>query len=299
MQIPDLTTLRRLERIESLLEVHSEAIRSIQAASAVPRAAGTATAALPPVPSNSTVSHGRLDSVAERLQHYSGTPRSDSHYYSSRSISTASPVVVDTTTPDVEVPPLTIPSKHQTSTNALLRLPVIRSLVGDFPCDYFLRLESHRSVPVLCGQSLSQSALPLLKRDVTDLLVTTFFSAVYPCHPILDREAFLASYEDILVRGLKPDVESALCMVILALGAVASQPADFCPKDGSWAPGMDLFRPALEILIREATWFSKPSLPLVQGLIFGGVYSAYLAQPFHSWKLIHMASMNAQLLLYE
>jgi hypothetical protein len=276
----DSSTSARLERIEALLEAHSETINAISNVHALSqqRQNDTAGALLPPY-------RGPVSEVA--FIHESVSPGHTR--YSNASIAATSPAVVD------QLPPLTIPQKHQTSTNSLLTLPAIRSLLGDFPDDFFFRLESQRVK--FDRRNFRQQRLPSIGREATDPLVEAFFTAVYPCHPILDEDDFFTGYEKILTHGFTFDLESALCMVVLALGTIVSQPCESEAKDASWAPGIEYFTPAVDILAAEATWFHKPSLSLVRAFLFAGIYSAFLAQPFHSWKLIHTASTNVQLLL--
>lgn len=141
-----------------------------------------------------------------------------------------------------------------------------------------------------------RAELPYLNRDVTDLLVTTFFSVVHPCHPILDRESFFSMYESLLKTGLDLTPRSALCLVVLALGVVASQPVGTDVRQGDWAPGMEYFAPALRILASESMFGFGGDLLVIQGLVFSGVYFAHLALPLQSWKMIHMGGTYAHML---
>jgi hypothetical protein len=82
----------------------------------------------------------------------------------------------------VDLPPLTIPPKHRTSTNRLLALPQVVSLIGEFPEDYFYQVEARRplSLGLLSGTwSPSQVRLPSLDRQVTDGLIGIFFSEIH------------------------------------------------------------------------------------------------------------------------
>lgn len=271
---------RRLERIENLLKSHSEAISAISQQSQQPNAS-----LVQAPPQNLPTNGGRNPD----------SPNDPGAFVAAAAAAAAATGSPNYTSPGAELPLFTIPQKHLTSTNSLLGLPVVKSLVGDFPDDFFFRLESRRPFPIGSWTATPES-LPYLNRDVTDLLVTTFFSIVHPCHPIVDRENFFAVYESVLDTGLGVNLQSALCLVVFALGMIASQPLNADVRVGNWTPGMEYFQPALQILLYESTFSFGSDLLLPQGLIFAGVYYAYLAQPLHSWKLIHMASTNVQLL---
>lgn len=274
---------RRLERIETLLNSHSEAISAISNSQISPTV--TTVTAAPP-----TSNIGQLSESANMANGLNATSPADSRH-SGPSVTTPATGFHDV---QVDLPPFTIPPKHQTSTNSLLALPIVKALVGEFPEDYFFRIESQRAE----GKWISSNpVVPPLNREVTDLLVATFFSVVHPCHPILDRDEFRSIYQNVLTNGLGQNLESALCLTILALGVVASQSAGPDARAGNWTPGMEYFQPALHILLAQSAFSFSPNLLLPQGLVFGGIYFAYIAQPLPSWKLIHLASTNVQLLL--
>ncbi|KAK2744637.1 hypothetical protein FQN57_004242 [Myotisia sp. PD_48] len=286
--MPSASMARRMERIEELLKSHSEAISAL-----------TRHVTVAPAPTILPEEHP--DIAAYPLQSLSQIPNPSSNGANANSPADSrhsgthgAPRSAGSPSYATDLPLFAIPQKHLTSTNSLLGLPTVKALVGEFPADFFFRLESQRLSPA--GWVSGPKDLPFLNRDVTDLLVTTFFSVVHPCHPILDREEFFSLYEGVLANGLHLNLESALCLVVLALGVVASQPPGADTRNGDWAPGMEYFQPALQILVSESTCSFGSSLLLPQGLIFGGVYFAYLTQPLHSWKLIHLASTNTQLL---
>ncbi|QSS56559.1 GAL4-like Zn2Cys6 binuclear cluster DNA-binding domain, conidia-enriched transcript [Histoplasma capsulatum var. duboisii H88] len=292
---------RRLDRIESLLKSHSEAIAAISQqqqvldalcspqeildAQAVPT---DAIIIEPPIPDPSRVDRLNLTS-----------PLSNTHS-SPSSIAGVSP---EFNTAQVGrsanlFAPFTAPPKHQTSpVYSLLKLPVIRSLVGELPEDHFFSIESRHVPPAPSTWILSQAELPDIEREVTDRLVDTFFSDIHPCHPILDRDAFFAMYENVMSDGLGLGLHSAFCLVVFALGAVASEAAAVDPQEQYWEPALKYLQPALKILMAESVFSFGTDLQFVQALIFGGICFAYMAKPLHSWKLIHMASTDVQLLL--
>ncbi|KAK2807391.1 hypothetical protein FQN51_003217 [Onygenales sp. PD_10] len=285
---------RRLERIESLLKTHSEAISAISQQNdlrTTPTSPHVATPDAQTVPAYAIPVPQTISETAPVNGGLHAASPADSRH-SAPSVPAVSPKFTD---PNIDLPPLTIPPKHQTSTNSLLALPIVKSLVGEFPEDFFFRIESERALPGSLRNP--QQNLPYLSKAVAHPLVAAFFTDVHPCHPILDQDEFFRIYENVLERGLDFSVQSALCMVVLALGVVASQPAGADGRAGDWAPGMEYFQPALQILMAESAMSFGSNLLLPQALIFGGVYFAYLARPLQSWKLIHLASTDVQLLL--
>ncbi|KLJ07812.1 hypothetical protein EMPG_16715 [Blastomyces silverae] len=301
---------RRLDSIETLLKSHSEAIAAISQqqvlealcspqeildAQAVPTDAITIEQPLAPDPS--CVDGLNLTS-----------PFNDNTQSSPSSIAAVSPEFTAQMEGSVELLPLfTIPpnqwtlstsSSSSSSVNSLLKSSIIKSLVGEFPDDYFFSIESRQVTPALGGTWIpSQVELPDIKRDVTDHLVDTFFSEVYPCHPILGRDEFFTMYENVMSDGLGFNLQSAFCLVVFALGDVASESEGVDPRVQYWEPALKYFRPALSILMAEAAFSFGSDLLLPQALIFGGICFAYLGKPLHSWKLIYMASTEVQLLL--
>ncbi|ODH53802.1 hypothetical protein GX48_00220 [Paracoccidioides brasiliensis] len=283
------TISRRFERIETLLQTHSEAIAAISqqhALGALP--SSQAASDVLPLPAYSTTGPPPQAGLS-----CTNTLHAKSPSVSRTPVPDAGPEFAD---PSAELPSFIIPSIHQTSTNSLLALPIVKSLAGEFPEDYFFRTESQRSPPPGSWMTPEQN-LPYISRDVTDLLIATFFSMVHPCHPILDPDEFYTTYENVMATGLDFSLQSALCLVVFALGVVASQASGDGARSGDWAPGMEYFQPALQILMAESAVSLGSNLLLPQTLIFGGVYFAYIARPLHTWKLIHLASTDVQLLL--
>ncbi|KAI5310225.1 hypothetical protein KEM55_000285, partial [Ascosphaera atra] len=249
------------------------------------------------------------DVRVHNVTHVPSPPNSSTSSTLTPSVSGASPKLAE---PATLAHQPTIPDalKPGSSASSLLAFPTLRSMLGDFPDDYFFRLETQRaSVTSFPPQAFN---LPYLNRDVTDLLVTTFFSVVYPSHPILSREVFFAVHDKIATRGLGNDVESALCLVVFALGVVASSPRGLGPEGGTKRdsrghpvvstvdlPGMEYFAPAQQILMLcEGMAFGGDVL-LVQALALSAVYLAFVGQPVKSWKMNHKAATQLQLLMLD
>lgn len=199
------------------------------------------------------------------------------------------------------LPPLTIPLQHRTSSNYLLTLPMMKSLIGENPPDLFYRLEARKPVPAALATDqlhLNSSSNPLsgFTSSEADQLAASFFANAHPTHPVLDQDEFWAIY-DVFKQSLLGDtLEGALCMVVLAVGAVAQSAPDTYLFSET-PPGMYLMQKALPTLIFQASWSFSSNLLLPQALVLASVYFAYIVRPLQSWKLIQAASSNLQLRL--
>ncbi|CAK7200587.1 hypothetical protein SEUCBS139899_003285 [Sporothrix eucalyptigena] len=195
------------------------------------------------------------------------------------------------------VPPLTIPVKHKTSSSYLLSLPAMKALIGEYPPDLFFLLESRDPLPPALAfnawPAMTARPLPPLSRDVTDYLVTAFFSMAHESHPVLDEAEFRALYAQFNGDSDLTTIESALCLVVLAIGAVAmSSPetADFRRNP----PGMEYMQHALPTLISLSAWSFSYSTILAQALVLASNYFAFIVRPLQSWRLIFSASTILQ-----
>jgi hypothetical protein len=191
---------------------------------------------------------------------------------------------------EASLPPLTIPAKHNTSSNYLLTLPEMKALVGEYPPNLFFTLESQNILPLelsLNGWVSPVSPL-LIDRDITDYQVSMFFTAVHPCHPILDPDMFSSVYNSFLENGVDRSIESALCLVVIALGAAVISP-DSAEVDGGHLPGMQYMQAALPILMSLAEWTFEWHIFLPQALVLASIYFAYIARPLQSWRLVYSA----------
>ncbi|KAI5284791.1 hypothetical protein KEM54_001069 [Ascosphaera aggregata] len=359
---------KRLERIENLLEIHSDAIASLRSSTNFNCATTPSAAAHPPpinaldqnhddiehdipavltylatsgqhhnnnhnrnlrpisapaaggVRKNGCCKSSQHSVTSDRLHdrkisHVPSPPNSTSSAASSAASVTESSPKLATATSSNLGQPAALPEvfKPKASASSLLSFPTLKSLLGEFPEDYLFRIELQRAssstVPV------QPVELPSLNRDVTDLLVTTFFSVVHPCHPLfVRREMFFQTYEKVITRGLEYDAESALCLVVFALGVVASSPS--VPNLGATASGSvrrdtrkgllgarnndnsgtEYFLPAQQIMILLDGLTLTGDLTLSQALIYGSIYLSFVEQPLNSWKLVHQAGKQLQLL---
>lgn len=196
-----------------------------------------------------------------------------------------------------DLPVLTIPVRHSTTTGSLLTHHAAQALLGSFPADMFYRIEARRSLPsplsiqLVCAEKL---VFPAIDHHYTNVLVEEYFSYVHPQHPLVELEAFMSLYHLMLREGPRDTLESALCFVVLALGQAASESPDFQNLSPDWCPGTEYFSCALQIFLRHFHSSFGTSLLLPQGLYLCAVYYGFLARPLQSWKLVHMASTNLQ-----
>ena len=193
---------------------------------------------------------------------------------------------------------MTIPPGHLTTTGSLLVSEKLKTLLGDFPVDFFLDTETRRAVPdslLFTNRPDSHTILPEVDAEVTGHLVEAFFSLVHSEHPILNKDSFSRSYRSVLENGLGRDLDSALCLVCFALGEVAQlMPTSLELTDTTWAPGAKYMSMALPALIDEFMGSFGTSIVLPQALYLAARYFGFLARPVQSWKLVHMASTNLQ-----
>ena len=193
------------------------------------------------------------------------------------------------------LPPLTIPVKHKTSSSYLLSLPSMKALIGEYPTDLFFLLESKNPLPPELSFDTWPTSQPLveIRRDVSDRLVDTFFSTAHHNHPILDRDEFNEIYSRFLETGPDSSIESALCMVAFALGEIAASPPN-PPNFSTSPPGMRYMQHAMPTIIALSSWSFSFSLLLPQALVLASVYFAYIVRPLQSWRLIYSASTILQ-----
>lgn len=197
-----------------------------------------------------------------------------------------------------ESSPLIIPVKHKTSSSYLLGLPPVKALIGEYPPDLFFRLESKSQLPPELDFDNGPISLPPFEipEQVASNLISVFFTVVHPNHPILNSEIFHEIYSKFLETGPDSSIESALCMVVLALGAVASSQLDPNIFNSS-PPGLIYIQHAMQTLLRQSSWSFSFDLMLPQGLVLASIYFAYIIRPLQSWRLIHSATVMLQLKL--
>lgn len=188
------------------------------------------------------------------------------------------------------LPPLTIPVKHKTSSSYLLGLPAMKALIGEYPTDLFFLLESRKRLPPELSFDKWPSPLPQIDipRHLADELVSTFFSTAHHNHPILDQDEFYQVYSRFWETGPDSSIESALCMVVFALGTAAVSNPEQDDFNAS-PPGMMYMQHAMPTLISLSSWSFSYNLLLPQALVLASLYFAYIVRPLQSWRLIYSA----------
>ncbi|CAI7572668.1 unnamed protein product [Penicillium glandicola] len=202
--------------------------------------------------------------------------------------------------PEHDIPPMSIPIGHTTTTEYMLHMNRVKTLFGEFPPDLFIRAESKRHMPhqlSFVPGIITASQLPIIDEAITYPLVEAYFKYVHVEMPILDKDQFLGLYDHHIRAGLSVDCDSALCLAVIALGSAALEQVD--PTKSSspcWVPGADFISPALQILMNEYLLSFCPTVTLPQSLILISKYFGFLLRPLQSWKLVHMASTSIQYL---
>ncbi|TFB01890.1 hypothetical protein CCMA1212_006563 [Trichoderma ghanense] len=267
--------LRRLESIETLLGEHGEALRLLQQGRQPPPRKDLPTSMTPqPLPDFFRRSHGSIESddsmdspsrEAASMPHSTWALATHEGGNSSRRGMNG----------DDDVPPITIPLGHQTSTSSLLSLPQMRPLVGDYPEDFIFRVEDTRSRSLaldFMAVSGLQAEEKHVDRTVADEYLSSFLALVHAFHPIFDRDQLLASYEDVMREGLGSDIRSGVFLAVLALGATASDPIDDGRDHEVGNTGDACMQRALRILVPAWMISFSGDVQLSQGLILCALY---------------------------
>ena len=194
-----------------------------------------------------------------------------------------------------DLPPLTIPVKHKTSSSFLLSLPAMKRLIGDYPPDLFFLLESRNPLPPELSFERWPSHQPRIspKPEECEQLMSMFLSTAHENHPILDENDLRSVYACFQQTGPDSSLESAICMIVFALGTIASSnPDPRCMHADP--PGMRFMQSAMPTLIAHSSWSFSSSILLPQALVLASVYFAYIVRPLQSWRLIYSASTILQ-----
>ncbi|OQV03346.1 Fungal specific transcription factor domain-containing protein [Cladophialophora immunda] len=196
---------------------------------------------------------------------------------------------------DAEPPPWTIPLGHQTSTSSLLKVAELQKLLGEYPAEFFYRVESRRSGGGFFGESrVDISKMPDIDTASVRRLINQFLDTVHSIYPIFEVEAFQQFCDKRIITGLQFDIESAILLVSMALGDLRSRaPAPSTAVHGHEL-GSQCFQIAVSIFM--SAWVSShaDNLSLCQGLVLCAIYLATSVRPLEAWKLIHMASTTVQ-----
>lgn len=201
---------------------------------------------------------------------------------------------------DSALPPLTIPLGHRCSNDSLLMLPQIQALIGQYPEDFFFRVESRRRLPRTQTFNPIEDNLevPQVDAETSSLLINRFFQSVYLVNPFLDEAAYVQRYTSNVNSNVEtlPN-ERAVKLLVFALGTIGGKSIKRDDDSEENVPGMQFFEPAVHILTISWTSCFCGDVTLAQGLVLCALYLCYISQPLRAWKIIHMASTTVQQLL--
>ncbi|KAJ6014227.1 hypothetical protein N7540_008818 [Penicillium herquei] len=272
----------RLEEMESVMREHSNALRQLTVSNS-----GSGTTAATNVSQSQLSSSPAVYSASPHGSGVSAQPTPGGISGVSRSIDLGA---------DVALPPMTIPLWHSTTTGSLLSCPLVRSLLGDYPSDVFLRIEERRKLPSQLKTAFQPGVapdIPYFDRSTTDTLLETYFQTVNLQHPILSYEDSIAHYHSFVSEPLQISLESSFVLVTLALAeAATTQPPERLEAD--WSPGSIYILPAWTIALDAYLNGTVTSAALPRCLYLIALYYNYLSRPLDAWKLVHMASTSFQ-----
>ena len=195
--------------------------------------------------------------------------------------------------------PLLIPLGHQTPTGSLLGLERIRSLIGDYSQDFFLFLESERSLQPLVPRVPYSSILEELnaRRESTDFLVSSFHTHIHSQFPIIEHESFHEMFETFLRTSEGKSSSDALCLIILALGEICSNTIEvYDTESQSDGNGSEYFAHAHRLLTTEGLTLFSRDIRVPMAYFLSSIYFRYRGRPLEAWKMIHTASTGVQLM---
>ena len=185
----------------------------------------------------------------------------------------------------------TIPIGHLTPTSSLFSLDQIKKLIGEYPEDFFFQIESTRNA----DPPMPESELHL-EKSTTDPLLAAFFAEIHPHFPILNPDSFENFFDSVMFDGAGDESSRALCLIILALGKLASHRQARSPGHYTEDDGLEYFARAYYRLTTQWITSFDFNLPLASGLVYCAIYMCYLERPLHGWRLIYMASSKVQML---
>ncbi|KAF7535873.1 hypothetical protein G7054_g4997 [Neopestalotiopsis clavispora] len=192
----------------------------------------------------------------------------------------------------VETPTFLIPKGHTNLTTTILAMPQLREHLGEFPRDYFYKIEENQPLPEsLRSSQVDRRAWPPLRQAIVTKLSESYFRNVHSRQPLLNPSTFQLWQSKLLKKEPIADAEAAICLLVYALGAVTT-PVAANPHASDGVLGLAFFRPALALILHDYTWNFKPDLAVVQGLLLAGSYFLHLGRPLHSWRMSYLASQR-------
>lgn len=199
--------------------------------------------------------------------------------------------------------PFRIPLGHHTPTGSFFALDRIKNLIGNYPHDYFFRLENNRPFDEFGGAGILQTFHNIepyrLQPHVIRPLITQFLEEVHPFFPILEENSVHALF-DTFPASPKTDARTSLCLTILALGKVSMNPEKIFDIEAERSKsGLEYFAPAWVHLSHgpQPAFSTDHLLPVA--LLYGSVYLRYILRPLQAWQLIKRASESVQFMITQ
>ena len=217
-----------------------------------------------------------------------GPPRGPYDYFSG---SPQPSEKLHSTTDEVDQLDLTqflIPKDHAAVASTLLKLPKARRLLGEYPRDFFYRLEEMLPLPgSLDSIYYTAHALPSLDIASLDVLVNNYFQFVHPHQPLFSRQSFCLWQDRLLESHAADEITTALCLCVYALGTICMLSEDTVD---SKMLGLEYFQPAFRIILHRAIWSFRPNIAVCQALLLASSYFSHLGKPLQSWKMSYYTS---------
>lgn len=241
----------RLARIESMLEQQSQQLNIL----------------------------GNSSPRISQSEYISGLPQQSDYLQSTTTIGAT----------EVDSTQFLIPKDHATIASTLLALPRARRLLGDYPRDFFFRLEETLPLPGILGNvhDATQVWPSGLEPDVLDVLAMNYFRHVHPHQPLFTPQCFRLWQNALVQAQVVDEVTTAICFCVYALGTVCMLSEDTEDSEGL---GLEYFQPALRTILHHTIWGSRPNIAICQALLLAASYFSHLGRPLQSWKMAHFSS---------
>lgn len=192
--------------------------------------------------------------------------------------------------------PLPIPLGHSTPTERLFFLDRIKNLIGEYPQDFFMQLESTR-LPKFEDKSVNtcfdRIDPTLFQARITEPYFNEFLTNVHAFFPLMEPLALRTVYENFTLVPRGNSIQTILCLVIIALGKVSSNPGHiFDIEAADDRNGIEYFAPAYHELKNRWSAFlpmnRSPFVPLA--FVYASLYFRYIGRPFQASNMITDAS---------
>jgi len=200
--------------------------------------------------------------------------------------------------------PFSIPLNHHTPTGSLFALDRIKYLIGDYPHNFFYLLEVKRPFDsfVIPGipQSFNQIDKSRYDDKVQTALIDKFLEHVHPFFPIVEEKLIASLFETFPSSSKANAVDTSLCLIILALGKVSSNPKSIfdIESDGELS-GAEYFASAYHNLNNGLNPPFSTDYLLPLALFYASLYLRYIGRPFQAWQLINLASKSVQFMISQ